>query len=97
MSGAGSMSRRSVGSVIVLALLTAVTTAPAAAQDCNRLCLEGWVDRYLDAVIDNDPSSLPMTRDVRFTENGVQLEIGDGGTQPAETLVDRGAIAERQR
>jgi hypothetical protein len=50
----------------------------AGAQDCDRACLEGWVDRYLDAVIDNDPSALPMTRGVRFTENGVRLEIGDG-------------------
>jgi hypothetical protein len=48
------------------------------AQDCDRACLERWVDRYLSAVIDDDPSAVPMTRGVRFTENGVRLEIGDG-------------------
>lgn len=56
---------------------TFLVTAEAGAQDCNRICLEEWVDRYLDAVIANDPSAVRMTRDVRFTENGVQLEIGD--------------------
>jgi hypothetical protein len=50
----------------------------ARAQDCDRACLERWVDRYLSAVIDDDPSAVPMTRGVRFTENGVRLEIGDG-------------------
>jgi hypothetical protein len=53
-------------------------SVPAWSQACDRACLEGWVDTYLDAVIDNDPSAVSMTRDVRFTENGVRLEIGDG-------------------
>jgi hypothetical protein len=50
----------------------------ARAQDCNRACLEGWVDRYLDAVIDDDPDAVPMTRNVKFTEDGQRLEVGDG-------------------
>lgn len=46
--------------------------------ECNRACLEGFVDRYLDAVIDDDPSKLPLSELVRFTEDGQHLEIGDG-------------------
>ena len=45
---------------------------------CDRSCLENWIDRYFDAVIDNDPDSLPMADTVRFTEDGVRLAIGDG-------------------
>ena len=60
------------------ALAALLISSTVAAQDCDRTCLERWVDRYLDAVIDNDPSELPMTRGVRFSENGVRLEIGDG-------------------
>ena len=45
---------------------------------CDRSCLENWVDRYLDAVTDNEPAQLEFTNDVRFTEDGQQLEIGDG-------------------
>jgi hypothetical protein len=45
---------------------------------CDRACLEDWVDRYLDAVIANDPARVPLVSDVRFTENAQRLEIGDG-------------------
>jgi len=45
---------------------------------CDRACLEDFVDRYLDAVIDNDPNAVPLAELVRFTENGQRLAIGDG-------------------
>jgi hypothetical protein len=48
------------------------------AQSCDRACLEALVDTYLDAVIANDPAAIPLSDDVRFTENGQRLEIGDG-------------------
>jgi len=64
--------------LVAFALCASLVSLKVNAQDCNRACLEDWVDRYLDAVVDNDPSAVPMTRDVRFTENGVQLEVGDG-------------------
>lgn len=50
----------------------------AFAQDCNRACLENLVDGYLDAVIDNNPGSISLSDDVRYTENGQVLLIGDG-------------------
>jgi len=40
--------------------------------------LEAWIDRYLDAAIANEPGRLPVTDDVRFTENGQRLRIGEG-------------------
>jgi hypothetical protein len=50
--------------------------APAAS--CDRACLEGFVDRYLAALVAHDPARLPVTKDVRFTENGQRLRLGDG-------------------
>jgi hypothetical protein len=50
----------------------------AFAADCNRACLEGFVDRYLDAVIADQPSAVPLAPGVRFTEDGQELMIGDG-------------------
>jgi hypothetical protein len=50
----------------------------ASAATCDRACLEGFVDQYLDALVAHDPGRLPVTQDVRFTENGQQLELGDG-------------------
>jgi hypothetical protein len=56
-----------------------VTCASAWAQSaCDRACLEDWVARYFDAVIANEPASIPIASNVRFTENAQRLEIGDG-------------------
>ena len=62
-----------------LAAIVALAFADVAfAADCNRSCLEGFVDRYLDAVIADQPSGAPLAPNVRFTEDGQQLVIGDG-------------------
>jgi hypothetical protein len=62
-----------------LGLLAALGSSPAVlAQDCNRACLEGMVERYLDAVVDNNPAALPIAPNARFTEDGQRLLIGDG-------------------
>ena len=47
-------------------------------KTCDRECLNGFVDRYLDAVVAHDPSTLPVTKLVKFTENGQRLELGNG-------------------
>ncbi|MGH9715259.1 MAG: hypothetical protein ACRD4R_00790 [Candidatus Acidiferrales bacterium] len=48
------------------------------AIDCGRTCLYGFVDQYLHALVDKDPSQLPWAKMVRFTENNVSLQVGDG-------------------
>lgn len=52
--------------------------AVAASAPCDRSCLEGFVDRYLDAMLAHDPGKLPFGRDAKFTENGQKLQLGDG-------------------
>jgi hypothetical protein len=54
---------------------------PAAAQargSCDRTCLTGLLDRYVDALVARDPSRLPLAASVKFTENGQRLDLGDG-------------------
>lgn len=46
--------------------------------DCSRECLYGFVDQYLKALLARDPSRLPWGPFVRFTENNVSLQVGDG-------------------
>jgi hypothetical protein len=48
------------------------------ATPCDRACLNGFVDQYLDAVVARDPSRLSTTKLVKFTEDGQQLSLGDG-------------------
>ncbi|MGC2419651.1 MAG: hypothetical protein WA434_18050 [Candidatus Acidiferrales bacterium] len=51
---------------------------PAASNDCDRACLDGFVDQYLKALAAHDPSKLPLAKNVKFTEDGVELKPGDG-------------------
>jgi hypothetical protein len=54
----------------------ALTAQPQPA--CNRACLEGFVEKYFDAVVANDPKLVPISPNVKFTEDGQRLLIGDG-------------------
>jgi hypothetical protein len=51
---------------------------PAAAGACDRACLYGFLDRYLDALKAKDPSRLPLAKNFKYTENNVAMNIGDG-------------------
>jgi hypothetical protein len=46
--------------------------------ECNRECLAGFMTTYLKALIAHDASRLPVTRNVKYTENGVRLNLTDG-------------------
>ncbi|HUA21095.1 MAG TPA: hypothetical protein VMB25_20245, partial [Bryobacteraceae bacterium] len=50
----------------------------AAQNSCDRACLEGFVDKYFDAMVAHDPHQLPLAKNVKFTENGQKLELGEG-------------------
>jgi hypothetical protein len=59
------------------ALLYAVSAA-AQSGGCDRACLEGLLDTYVEAVVAHDPKRLPLAPSVKFTENGQRLPLGDG-------------------
>jgi hypothetical protein len=74
---------------VVVGLLLASTVVTLAAQapewgpdrvrDCDRACLVGLMDQYLDALVARDPGRLPPRQmDVRMTENTAQIDIGEG-------------------
>lgn len=56
-----------VGLLAVL-LLANPHDAAAAAQPCERACLEGFVDQYLEAMLAHDPHRAPIENGV-FTTN----------------------------
>ena len=62
---------------ILLGSLATHKTMRAQNGPCDRACLEGFVDRYIDALIAHDPQKVPIARNAKFTENGVRLEVGD--------------------
>jgi hypothetical protein len=77
---------------ILFALIAAsafVTTAPSIAAQpdlatkaadskaqCDRACLEGVMDRYLDAMVAHNPSQAPLAPDVQYAQDNVRLKIG---------------------
>src|ERR1700683_2550733 len=64
-----------------IASLTVILCGLAAGQgtgSCDRECLNSFVDQYLDALVKHDPKLVPLTRNVKFPENGQRLDPGDG-------------------
>jgi hypothetical protein len=50
----------------------------AAPSNCDRACLNGFVDKFLAALQAHDPSKLPHSANVKYSENNVMLQLGDG-------------------
>ena len=64
---------------LALALCLCGPPAEAASgQACGRACLTRITDGYLAALAAHDPGRLRTTADVRFTEDGAVLKLGDG-------------------
>ena len=56
----------------------AVLGQPAVPADsCDYGCLTSTVDQYLKALVAHDPSQVPVTANVKFTENTIPLKLGD--------------------
>ena len=55
---------------------------------CDRACLSGLLDAYLGALKAHDPSRLPLADQVKFTENGVPLAVGDGAWRTVDDIGD---------
>jgi hypothetical protein len=62
--------------VFVAAILYGQTAKPAAS--CDRACLEGFVNQYLDAMVARNPYGLPLGPKVKFTENEQVIPLGEG-------------------
>jgi hypothetical protein len=69
---------------IILTILTAsilclsFSTGASVKGECNRECLAGFMTKYLNALIAHDASRLPTTKNVKYTENGVRINLNDG-------------------
>jgi hypothetical protein len=99
-----SPSSRFFAGVALVAALLMLSARPAAAKGCNRTCLGDLITQYLDDMVAHDASALPVTSNVRFTENGTVMKLGDGlwrtvsglGTYRQDILDVRGHTAATQ-
>jgi hypothetical protein len=72
------MKHFSIAAVGLLALAGMVSRPAQGQAACDRECLRGFVDRYIAAMVNHDPSALPLTADYKYTENTATMPLGDG-------------------
>lgn len=53
---------------------------------CDRTCLEGMVNGYLEALVAHAPQRLQVTENVRFSENDIELKLGEALWKTASGL-----------
>ena len=64
--------------LLLVLVLMGASSGFAAAAGCDRECLRGFLTQYLDALVAHNPNALPLGKGVRFTENSVEMHLGDG-------------------
>lgn len=64
--------------IFLAGLLLCVTASCTRSAACDRACLEGIADRYLEAMVAHDASMAPFSEDVVFTENTIKLPLTEG-------------------
>jgi hypothetical protein len=85
-----SMFGRRLASAAFALLASSMLVAPASAQvgrvpppnvgtgDCDRACLIDLAEKVVAAMVAHDPSKLPLAKNAKYSENGVELPIPDG-------------------
>lgn len=56
----------------------AAQSTTQSANPCDRACLAGALMDYLDSLVAHDPQQARLADKVRFTEDGVEMPVGDG-------------------
>jgi hypothetical protein len=72
--------------ILLLAVLSIQTATagepewnPANIKECDRACLIGIMDGYMNALFKHDPTAVPpLSINVRITENTGEMEVGEG-------------------
>lgn len=72
------MKLRMMPAIAAIALLAVSADSARASDPCDRACLEKHVDSFLAALTARDFRPLPLAVDVRSTENGQPLPVGEG-------------------
>ena len=105
MYNSGIMPRQQRSTVLVLAavltsaglgLFRTVLQAQSQRDACDRACLNGHMNGYLTALVARDPSNVPTTPTLKFTENSTTLKLGEGAWKTATFSITDGTFQNRQ-
>jgi hypothetical protein len=62
----------------LVAVMLLAFPARSEAQRCDRVCLADFITEYLDAMLAHNPARLHTSSRVRFTEDTVEMPLGQG-------------------
>ncbi|NLA75278.1 MAG: hypothetical protein GX846_07405, partial [Deltaproteobacteria bacterium] len=65
--------------IMLIFFLVPVVHAQGTGSSSDRKSLQGYINRYIVAMPDNNPTLELFSRDCKFTENGVRLPLGNEG------------------
>lgn len=68
--------------------------APASNSETSSGVLIAVMDQYLGLLVKNDPAGLPVAEDVKITENGYPIQLGNGLFQTAEEITYKQYMAD---
>jgi hypothetical protein len=71
------------------ALLVSCAPSPSPTIDKTKQSLINVTNLYLDSLVTNDPSKLPVSSNIRFTENGNEIKLGESLWQTATGITYR--------
>lgn len=75
-------------------MFTSVFSAQASAQiGCDRGCLEGHISTYIDALILNNPTAVPLASNAKISDNNRLVRLDEAFWDEAEETVYRWDIA----
>lgn len=64
--------------LIAIAVLAPAGASAQQAPTCDRTCLTGFMDQYFAALAAHDSRRLPLSSDIKYTEDGQTLALTDG-------------------
>ena len=70
------------------------SVASASNSEMSSKDLIAVMDRYLGLLVKNDPAGLPVAKDVKITENGYTIQLGNGLFQTAEQITYKQYMAD---
>jgi hypothetical protein len=68
--------KSSLSAIAVLLVMALPSTSEA--QRCDRQCLGDFITTYLNAMVAHDPEKLHVSSRLRFTEDTVEMKLGEG-------------------
>ncbi len=88
------MLKKFITAIAIASLLIAVNGCTGTSdsgqplKQCDRECLKGFVTTYIDALLAQNPADLPVSSNLKYTEDCKEIKLGDGIWKSKINLTD---------